>query len=86
MYKGYLQELRIGQVSNNLRQLALKIQSCELLTSLKCFPLGLCVSKLKLILLSNKSFTTSALKKTLHNIVSIGIIIRILLGTSSFVA
>jgi hypothetical protein len=30
MYKGYLQELKISEVSNNLRQLALKIQSYEL--------------------------------------------------------
>ncbi len=62
-YKGYLQELKIGEVSNSLRQLALKIQSYELPARLRCSPLGLCVSKLKLILLSHKSFTTSALNK-----------------------
>jgi hypothetical protein len=43
-YKGYLQELKIGEVSNSLRQLALKIQSYELPARL-----GLCVSKLKLL-------------------------------------
>jgi hypothetical protein len=61
MYKGYLQELKIGEVPNSLRQLALKIQSYELIARLKCFPLGLCVSKLKLILFSNKFSTASAL-------------------------
>jgi hypothetical protein len=62
-YKGYLQELKIGEVSNSLRQLALKIQSYELPARLRCSPLGLCVSKLKLILLSHKSSTTSAINK-----------------------
>jgi len=33
-YKGYLQELKIGEVSNSLRQLALKIQSYESLQDL----------------------------------------------------
>jgi hypothetical protein len=62
-YKDYLPELKIGEVSNSLRQLALKIQSYELHARLRCSPLGLCVSKLKLILLSHKSSTTSALNK-----------------------
>ncbi len=48
-YKGYLQELKIGEVSDSLRQLALKIQSYELPARLRCSPLGLCVSKLKLL-------------------------------------
>jgi hypothetical protein len=62
-YKGYLQESKIGEVSNGVRQLALKIQSYELPARLRCSPLGLCGSKLKLILLSHKSSTTSALNK-----------------------
>jgi hypothetical protein len=62
-YKGYLQKLKIGEVSNSVRQLALKIQSYELPARLRCSPLGLCASKPKLILLSHKSFTTSALNK-----------------------
>jgi hypothetical protein len=39
-YKGYLQELKIGEVSNSLRQLALKLQSYELPARLRwlvCF-------------------------------------------------
>jgi hypothetical protein len=63
MYKGYLQELKIGQVSNSLKQLAVKIQSYELLARFKCFPLGFYVSKLKLILLSNKFFYNKCIKK-----------------------
>jgi hypothetical protein len=35
-YKGYLQELKVGEVSNSLRQLALKIQSYELPARLRC--------------------------------------------------
>jgi hypothetical protein len=61
-YKGHIQELKIGEVSNSLRQLALKLQSYELPARLRCSPLGLCVSKLKLIL-SQKSCTTSAVNK-----------------------
>jgi len=63
MYKGYLQKLKIGEVSNSQKQLALKIQSYEVLARLICFPLGFFVLKLKLIILSNKSSTMSALNK-----------------------
>jgi hypothetical protein len=59
--KATYKNINIGEVSNSLKQLALKIQSYELFARLKCFRLGLCVSKLKKILLSNKSSTTSVL-------------------------